>query len=256
MNTPLTHREIEELLGVYALDAVEPDERDLVEAHLAGCPRCASEVEGYRETAALLAAHGGGRAPEGVWTKIAGAIEGQEDLPPRFEELAPILPMPTGAARQARQARSLPMRAVALVAGVAAVLAGLLGVGIGRSSDSGDKVALATDLQRVLDDPASEDVWLDADGKRQARVIRGADGTGFIMADQLPALPEDRTYQLWAVRADAKISLGVLGHDPGTTAFKMVGPVLGYAITDEQAPGVGQSGNPPVAVGLLAPRPA
>ena len=27
----------------------------VIEAHLAGCPRCRSEVEGHRETAALLA---------------------------------------------------------------------------------------------------------------------------------------------------------------------------------------------------------
>ena len=39
-----THQEIEELLGAYALDAVDDDERDLVEAHLAGCPRCRAEV--------------------------------------------------------------------------------------------------------------------------------------------------------------------------------------------------------------------
>lgn len=251
MNTPLTHQEIEELLGAFALDAVDPGERDLVEAHLAGCPRCASEVEGYRETAALLAAHGGGRAPEGVWAKIAGSIEGAEEQPPRFESLAPILPLPSGEQRERRKPRTLSMAAVAAVAGVAAVLAGLLGVGIGRTGEDEVPSAMPPAVADIVSDPSAEDVWLDHDGERQARLVRGADGTGYIMAESLPTLPEGRTYQLWALRDDAAISLGVLGHDPGLTAFKMVGPVKGYAVTEEQAPGVGQSQNDPVAVGLL-----
>ena len=35
--------EFRELLGGYVLDALEPDERDAVRAHLADCPRCRRE---------------------------------------------------------------------------------------------------------------------------------------------------------------------------------------------------------------------
>src|SRR5690606_35755181 len=55
--------EFTELLGAYALDAVEPDEREAVERHLADCPRCRSEVAEHREVAAYLA-HAGTDAPE------------------------------------------------------------------------------------------------------------------------------------------------------------------------------------------------
>ncbi len=34
----MAHHEIEELLGAYALDAVDADEARLVEDHLADCP--------------------------------------------------------------------------------------------------------------------------------------------------------------------------------------------------------------------------
>ncbi|MGH9042204.1 MAG: zf-HC2 domain-containing protein, partial [Acidimicrobiia bacterium] len=77
MNPP-SHQDIQELLGAFALDAVDEDERDLIEVHLAGCPRCRAEVATHRETAALLA-NGGDRAPEGVWARITANLE---EVPP------------------------------------------------------------------------------------------------------------------------------------------------------------------------------
>jgi anti-sigma-K factor RskA len=74
----LTHRQIQDLLGAYALDAVDPDEGEVVELHLRECPRCRAEVEDHRETAAMLA-HVGAPAPAGVWNKIAAQLE--EDAP-------------------------------------------------------------------------------------------------------------------------------------------------------------------------------
>lgn len=53
--TDLTHEEVTELLGAYALDAVDEDERALVEEHLGLCARCRAEVQAHRETATLLA---------------------------------------------------------------------------------------------------------------------------------------------------------------------------------------------------------
>ncbi|HEY1733950.1 MAG TPA: zf-HC2 domain-containing protein, partial [Acidimicrobiales bacterium] len=54
MSTDLRHREIEDILAAYALDAVDATEAATVEAHLAGCPLCRAELDGYRETAAAL----------------------------------------------------------------------------------------------------------------------------------------------------------------------------------------------------------
>ena len=66
MSRGLSHSELEELLGAYALDAVDGDERDAVELHLRECPRCRAEVADHREVAAALA-QTGGPAPDGVW---------------------------------------------------------------------------------------------------------------------------------------------------------------------------------------------
>ena len=72
--TERTHTELQELLGAYALDAVDGDEYDAVELHLRECPRCRAELADHREVAALIG-HGGAAAPEGVWDRIVAAIE-------------------------------------------------------------------------------------------------------------------------------------------------------------------------------------
>jgi hypothetical protein len=68
------HAELQELLGAYALDAVEPAEATVIELHLATCPRCRDELAQHREVAALLG-YAGGAAPSGVWDRIVARLE-------------------------------------------------------------------------------------------------------------------------------------------------------------------------------------
>jgi anti-sigma factor RsiW len=252
-----THADIQELLGAFALDAVDDDERDVIEAHLAGCPRCRAEVEGHRETAALLA-HSGERAPEGVWDRIATALD---ESPPALD-LTRISDL--GERRRAQPVpRSIPLRVAAATMAVAAALTLFLGVALGRS-DSGrlDRLeALAEDMEKAvvsnaafaaLNDPGNEQVRLvSSDGQASAQVVRRPDGTGYLVPGTLATLPAGRVYQLWAVRSDAKISLGVLGASPEVSAFRMDGPVAAYAVTEEAAGGVASTQNEPVIVGYL-----
>jgi hypothetical protein len=250
-----THHDIQELLGAFALDAVDDDERDVIEAHLAGCPRCRAEVEGHRETAALLA-HSGERAPEGVWDRIATALD---EAPPALD-LTRISDL--SERRMARSVpRSIPLRLAAATMAVAAAVTLFLGVALGRS-DNGrlDRLeALAQDMEKAvvsnaafaaLNDPGNEQVKLvSSDGRASAQVVRRPDGTGYLVPATLAPLPAGRVYQLWAVRSDAKISLGVLGAVPEVSAFRMDGPVAAYAVTEEAAGGVATTQNQPVIVG-------
>lgn len=250
-----SHQDIQELLGAFALDAVDNDERDLVEAHLAGCPRCRAEVATHRETAALLA-HGGDRAPERVWARITESLE---ELPPEID-LAPMASL--AAARERRARRSISMRAAAAMGAVAAALTAFFGWRIGVQDQRLDRVAaefhelaakdgLRRAATAALAASDAEQVRLASfDGKTGVHIVRLPNGTGFAVADGLAALPADRTYQLWALREDAKISLGLLGQDPDVAAFQMVGPVLGFAITDETAGGVKETTQSPVVVGF------
>lgn len=248
MSRPLTHREIEELLGAFALDAIEDDERDVVEAHLLGCPRCRAEVAGHRETAALLA-HSGAPAPDGVWTRITETLD---EVPPELD-LTHI------------SRRSISLRTAAATVAVAAALTAFFGVRLGRQDARLDQVServqdvllrngLRSAALAAMGDPAAEKLKLSSfDGQSTAQVVRLPAGNGFVVADNLPALSLDRTYQLWAVRSDAKISLGVLGSDPDVSAFQITGPLVGYAITEEVRDGVAASQNSPVVVGWLEP---
>jgi hypothetical protein len=250
---PSSHQDIQDLLGAFALDAVDADERDLVEAHLAMCPRCRAEVATHRETAALLA-HGGDRAPEGVWARIT---ENLEEAPP---DMAPVVPL--GAARDERWTRrSISLRVAATIAAVAAAVTAFFGWRIGEQDQRLDRIneqfaaALSQDgLRRAaiaaVGEPDAEQLWLKSfDGQRAAHLVRLPNGTGFVMSDGLARLPADRTYQLWALTKDTKVSLGLLGQDPEVSPFQMVGPVMGYAITDEVAAGVEQPTQAPVVIG-------
>ena len=263
MDRRLSHTELQELLGAFALDAVEDDERDAVEAHLAGCPRCRAEVAGYRETAAMLA-HGGARAPEGVWAQIAGAL----DEPPPQLDMGRILPFEKQEAetkekeRPRWSRRSVSLRSASAAVALAAAVTALLGVQVGRQDARLDRIDAALRQEAIeraavaaMADPSAEEVKLaSSDGHVAVRLVRQADGTGFVLADSLAALPSNRTYQLWAVRGDAKISLGVLGNQPGVSPFRIAGPVQAYAITDEVAGGVAASQNAPVVVGYVKPK--
>ena len=63
---PQTHAEIEELLGAYALDAVDPETAAVIARHLEECVRCSVEVAQHHEVAGMLA-NSGGAPSSAVW---------------------------------------------------------------------------------------------------------------------------------------------------------------------------------------------
>lgn len=83
-----------------------------------------------------------------------------------------------------------------------------------------------------------------------ADVIIGQDGTGYVIADALPTLDPDRTYQLWLVIDDRVVSAGILGNDPTVAQFRAEGDIAGIAISNEIAGGVVVSEVDPVAIWL------
>jgi hypothetical protein len=248
MERELTHDEVAELLGAYALDALDVDERDAVEQHLNECPRCRAELGDHRTVASFLGS-AGGRAPDGLWDRIAGSLE---EAPPELR-LAPVVPL--------RERRSVSLRVGAAVAAVAAGVIAVLGLEVVHLSNQVDHVAaperadtaLLSAATHALADPHAQRVSMrSTDGQRSAEVALTPEGTGFLVADDLPALPSDRTYQLWALADGQKISAGVLGARPGVVAFRYAPSGLsGFAVTDEHAGGVVSSQNPPVLLGTL-----
>ncbi len=255
MARELTRRELDELLGAYALDAVDDEEREQVEQYLERTPEARSLVAEYRETAALLS-QGGTEAPAGLWERISQSLE---EEPPRLAtSSAGVVTLESRRWRLTRR--------VAVAASVAAVVVALGALTVkvvqqgdridelGRNAANGAVLAAAETASR--DPSATRAAMSSPDGAVEASVVRLPDGDGFLVENNLRTLPSDRTYQLWALMGDSQparaISAGVLGPDPGVTAFRVQGPVVGFAITDEQAPGVASSSNPPVVRGTVA----
>jgi hypothetical protein len=249
MGRELNHGEAVAFLGVYALDALDGDEREAVEAHVRDCGACQTEVSQHREVAAVLAAPGGAGAPEGLWDRIAGSLE--ETPPPLEMPLSPVVPI------EAARRRSRPFQAVAAAAAVA--LVGVLGLKVvddGRRIDRMKEQAQGTELRHTaeaaLADPAARRVDMrSTDTRLTAQAVVLPDGTGYLVRSNLPELTPDRTYQLWALVGTSRISVGVLGPKAGVTGFKASGDASGFAITQEVAGGVVQSRNDPVVFATM-----
>ena len=265
MRTELHHRDIEELLGVYALDAVDDVERHTVDQHLSSCARCRAEVQEHREVAALLA-HTGAPAPEGLWARIAESL----DEHPEFS-VPTVLPFPaiaTGTATGSSVTAPPPAAATyprwwgragaALLVAAAAVIV-VLGVQMEQQDERLDEMSslLALDaMERAYQaadaTPGSDLVQVASfDGTIDAQAVLTPDGVGYLRASSLPRLPEGRTYQLWGDAGDQRVSLGSLGPAPEVVSFGVSRRFVGLAITEEAEPGVIVSEQPVLAYGLL-----
>lgn len=240
--------ELDELLGAYALDAVDDDEREAVEAYLEASPRARAEVAEHREVAALLAGTGS-KAPDQVWQRIAGSLE---EAPPRLrlavtphESLTASPVAPSG-----REWWSASMRWTTAMVAVAATVILVLGALVIRQGvrigDIEDDLASAVDELESVDietaaglasvDPANQTVDLVGDSGAVVAVL-APDGSGYLLAGDLAPLTDDRTYQLWGIRDETPVSLGVLGADPGVVAFQADAPFDALAISEEAAGG-------------------
>lgn len=229
--------ELDELLGAYALDAVDPDERRRVEDYLDANPRASAEVQAHREVATMLA-FTGMDAPDDLWGRISDEIG--EQAPPPGPELAELLSFDDHPKR-----RSISRIAPWAVSVAAAAVVAFVAVGLADRVDApNDPIARAVEVAQA--DRDSLTTTLVAEGSEvSADAIIDQDGHGYVLARDLPTLPDGQTYQLWGVvESGDVISLGIFGPNPEVETFTVEGTVDALAITIEQYPGVISDGNP------------
>lgn len=245
--------DIEELLGAYALDAVDEPERSLVERHIAVCPRCTAELREHREVAALLSS-GIDAAPETVWAGIEDEIS-----PPQN-----VIPLRTPSRLPAWLAMVASFATFALVAAVF--------VQSGRVEQLSEQVAaeqqqlddltqiigsdpLTAAVEAAIAAPDSKILTLtatDAAGAGDVQIVLTADGVGFVLGDELPTLSDQQTYQLWAVTDGRIVSAGLFGDDVDDGTFRVdLDGLEALAITPEIAGGVVVSDQAAVAVASI-----
>jgi anti-sigma-K factor RskA len=229
------HDNIEELLAAYALGAVSEQERHTIERAVATDPQLARMLDEHLDTVAMLSGGlltGDEQPPAGLWDRIHAEIDETADL-------APVVPL-----RRFSYNRVLAAVSAAAVAAVA-----LLSVQVVRQrAEIGDlrdrPLTVAVDEAR---EAGATTVALT--GEVEAEVVLAADGTGFLVGEDLPALTADQTYQLWAVVEGRVISAGVLGPDPDLAVFHVDGDVDLFALTVEVAGGVVVSESGAVSAG-------
>ena len=254
----MSHDEASDLLGVYALDAVDGDERTELEEHLETCPRCRAELDSLREVATAMG-NSVETPPEGLWSQIALRLpvrqEGEE--PPPMPQLAqePRSPFRAPAAGPTRRRRVLT-GTVGAIAVAAASVAAVLGIGLVRADNKVSNLQAASPaVTAALHAPGHHLVVLDSTTFKteQAKVVVLPSGQGFLVSSTLPSLDNGRTYQLWAIEGNQPISLGLLGHAPGQAAFTMAGSTRTshLSITAEPAGGSVFPTGPIIATGTV-----
>ncbi len=258
----LDHQGIKELLAAHALDAVDPEEAAAIEAHVATCARCSSELAGFREAIGLVA-NSGGDAPARLWETISARI----GRPPATAgQPAPRrLSVSSAAASTAKSGvRSPRLRPWALAAAAALVVIAALGVQLGRLDHQVSQLQAVSGQQGItqaaesaLENPQARRVTLDAahsSGPALVQIAILPSGAGFFVNRRLPPLASNETYQLWGQVGNDLVSLGVLGATPRYVAFHVdpSASIASFAVTAEHAGGVVQSTHVPVAVSPTA----
>jgi anti-sigma-K factor RskA len=245
------HHHVQDLLGAYALHALEAHERDAVERHLSECVICRAEVDAHLEIAAALG-QGVETAPPELWGRI---VEGLEERSPVVSPLEVATASSMGRLRlRTRASRLAAIGAVA--AAVAAIC--VLGVSLANTDQQLDHArqalgSSAAAFQHALTVPGHRTAPLRSlSGKAIARVVVDPGGHGYLFALKMPVLPASRTYQLWAIVRGQAISIGLLGRHPAAAAFEVGSArAIQVAVTIEPAAGSQTPTSSVIAVGTL-----
>jgi anti-sigma-K factor RskA len=213
--------DLHHLLAPYVLDALEPDERHLFEAHLEQCELCRSELGGFVETANRLGGAEAEPPPPGLRDRLMAmaAITPQER------------PVVTAIAQRSRLRRALPRIAVAAAAVVAAVsIAGF----VAEHQKADDLRAERAEMVAVL---TSSDAAMSVDaaaGGASVRVISSpSHDAAVVVGTSLRPLRSDEVYQLWTVHDGRTVSAGVMGNGPGMMLVDGIKGVEALAVTVE-----------------------
>ncbi len=284
----LSDAELDDLLGAYALNAVDDAEREAVDRYLTRSPRARAEVADHLLVAAALGSSAAD-APVQLWDRIALGLSDQ--TPRIFTEPvgvdtgaitspvnAPVV-APASVVVPIRPSRRRPNASLWLSSAAAAIgLVGFLGISNVQQRQRIDtmqqqasaqsaqiktvNVALANADARnaqsltvgtLLATPGTRVAKLSSDsGKELAEVVLGRDGRGFLVNTNSFKLHDGEVLQLWGVHNKEVISLGVMYDGKSAVPLSAAGEWSQFVLTSEMLPGVVASDGPALAVGAFS----
>ena len=222
--------EMRDLLGAYALNALDPEERAEVDAFLLSDPEARAELHELEHAAAWLG-HASLRPPAVAWNAIAAEVardlDESEPVPEITPEpLAQVTPI---ASRPNRGARWLAAAAVAVLAlGAAAGVAALAG----RNDKQTDVTAQAA--RRAMHNRSARVLTLrSGDGQWSARVVLLPNRTGYLHAVAMPETEPGHDLQLWSITPRGPVSAGLLRGSAAWHRFHAAGATTAVAVTEE-----------------------
>ncbi len=253
----MTHEELRELTGGYALGILSEPERKEFEAHVSTCPTCADEVRGLiHVTNGLAYAVPQLDPPAALRARVLKAVEQSEPL-----RAIAVKPKPVGTALPVWLAVAASLAAVALglytltlrerIAGLEARLRDANA----RVADASQQIAVfrtrIDESEQMAAIMAAEDVRrIDLAGQAPARGAAGraywSPSRGLVFtASNLPPPGAGRQYQLWVIPPGKKdpVSAGLLDLDPNGRVMTIgeastTIPVGAVAVSLEPAGGV------------------
>lgn len=199
------------LTGSYALNGLDPDEKQAFEEHLATSPETRNEVTELTDTAVLL-----GLAVEPVTPSpsLKASIMSQLDSHPQIaaEPTAEAQPTFTTSA-QRRAERRWFTRPVVALAGVAAAIALIAGGGVlvTNLGNTGFQQTQADQLAAINGADDAQRASVDAgDGATATLVWSNSLLSSAVIMDGMSPAPAGKVYQLWYINDDGARSAGTI----------------------------------------------
>lgn len=231
----MTHDELRDLVAVYALDALAPEEAEQVEAHLPSCRECRQQLALLREAAASLAAGVAQSAPP-------------PGLRDRILEAARLGP---------RRAPSPPRAWMLGLAAAAALIVLLGGIDVSLKQRLAELTRTQAQLVTLLASPSARTAILAGTSPATVRLVFDPTSRrGALVATGLGDPGRGLVYQLWLVVRQKPESAGVFRPAPGRLTIVPVAADFdrydAVAITVERAPrGAPRPTTTPILAGAL-----
>lgn len=241
-----THDTIRDLLGAYALGAVDPAERRLIEAHLSACPTCPVELAELTVATSALPLLVDEETPSPMLRdRIIGQVQSEAatpesaspGAPPRARSAAgagpviPPAPVPLPLAPVRSRLRSPPPATIWAVAAIlllvfAAAMV-LWNLSLRQSLDERAQPTQAVAVQFAQ--PAT--------GAHASLVYLPTEQVMLLNVASMPQLPDGQVYQVWLIDAKGPVPVGVF--HPGDAHLAIAANPTAYqalAVTIEPGP--------------------
>jgi anti-sigma-K factor RskA len=214
--------ELHDLVAPYALDALEPRERELFERHLEECASCRAQLSELQPTAAALAYAESTEPPPALRRRILEAA--------RAENGAKVLQFP-------KRRWLFPATAAAAAAAVVAIGVGLWAASLSRDLDR--ERSAKEGYARAIELLKSDAQVVRLSNAEGGLLVTSGGEAALVVCDLQPA-PTEKTYEAWVIEGETPRPAGLFRGGNGCPPVlldRRVPPGSQVAVTLEQRGG-------------------